>query len=41
MVAGLIWPRFYQIPTNMPIVGDRNKKIYNLLLREGDEHGFA
>lgn len=27
--AGPIWARFYQIPTNLPIFGDRNKKIYN------------
>ena len=27
--AGPIWARFYQIGTNMPIFGDRNKKIYD------------
>jgi PelA/Pel-15E family pectate lyase len=27
--AGPIWARFYQIGTNKPIFGDRNKKIYD------------
>ncbi len=41
--AGPIWARFYQLGTNTPIFGDRNKKIYdnvNELSRER-RNGYA